>query len=103
MLTDEVYSNNPCTEGDLKESIQECTVFSITSRIRRAIDDVFVRCDECLPAGRKYFRLLLDVLRINAYHQLQYVELKRVYSVSTADWNSDDSRAACRLAKLSVT
>jgi hypothetical protein len=50
------YSNNPLTEGDLKESVQ-CTLFSITSAECLCVtNDVFARSCACLQAELNHFQ-----------------------------------------------
>jgi len=59
MLTNKVHNNNPCTEDDLKESIQDVVPSISPAELQFIINNIFVSCDKHLQNDRNHFQHLL--------------------------------------------
>jgi len=69
ILNSQVNSNGPCTEDDLKDSIQSTVLSVSAAELQGSVNNMFLRCDKCVcvcasvrvSAKGKHFQHLLDI------------------------------------------
>jgi hypothetical protein len=72
------WSNNARTEGDLQEILQYVLSTVSLAEIRRAMKNVFAKCDACLRAeGNNFQKHLLQISYVRVEYIPPYIELKR--------------------------
>lgn len=102
MLKNKGWSNNVRSEGEMQEILQNVLSTVSLAQIRRAMQNVFVKCDACLRAeGNNFHKHLLQISYVKVEYKLQYTELKREELHARRTGTAAILSPACRLAKQS--